>query len=45
MIIGASKGLVLLAPPEDNADARQTLAVMTSAIKPGTKVRALHDRC
>ena len=27
-----------MSPPEDSDDARQALAAMTSAIKPGTKV-------
>lgn len=37
-IVAASKGVVLMAPPENSDDARQALAAMTSAIKPKTKV-------
>jgi hypothetical protein len=36
--VSASKGVVLMSPPGDAEDARQTLAAMTSAIKPGTRV-------
>jgi hypothetical protein len=38
MAVGASKGVVLMSPPEDSDDARQALAAMTSAIKPKTRV-------
>ena len=37
--VGRSKGVVLMSPPNDSADARTTLAALASAIKPGTKVR------
>ena len=38
MAVAASKGVVQMSPPEDSQDAKQALAAMTSAIKPGTKV-------
>lgn len=37
-IMAASKGLVLMAPPGGNAEAKKTMAGMLSAIKPNTKV-------
>jgi hypothetical protein len=37
-IMAASKGLVLMAPPAGNAEAKKTMAGMLSAIKPNTKV-------
>lgn len=40
-IIGSSKGLVLMAPPSGNAEAKKTMAAMLSGIKPNTKVCAL----
>jgi hypothetical protein len=36
--MATSQGLVLMAPPSGNADARRTMAGMLSAIKPKTKV-------
>jgi len=38
MILGASKGVVLMAPPSDESYASKTMAAVMSAIKPGTKV-------
>ena len=38
MILGASKGVVLMAPPFDESYASKTMAAVMSAIKPGTKV-------
>jgi hypothetical protein len=37
-IMAASKGLVLMAPPSSNNEARKTMAALLSAIKPKTKV-------
>lgn len=37
-VVGRNKGLILMCPPKDSADARTSLAAMTSAIKPKTKV-------
>ncbi|KXZ42718.1 hypothetical protein GPECTOR_122g459 [Gonium pectorale] len=37
-VMGRSKGLVLMSPPRDSADARTALAALSSAIKPKTKV-------
>lgn len=37
-LAGRCQGLVLMAPPSDNADAQTTLSALTSAVKPGTKV-------
>jgi hypothetical protein len=37
-IMAASKGLVLMAPPSGNNEARKTMAALLSAIKPKTKV-------
>ncbi|KAG2499462.1 hypothetical protein HYH03_002409 [Edaphochlamys debaryana] len=37
-VVGRSKGLVLMTPPRDSADARTSLAALSSALKPGTKV-------
>lgn len=38
--VGRSGGLVLMSPPRDSADARTSLAALSSAVKPGTKVGA-----
>ncbi|KAI8476040.1 MAG: flavoprotein [Monoraphidium minutum] len=38
MAVAASKGIVLMSPPEGDADAKTSLAAMTSALKPGSKV-------
>lgn len=37
-IMAASKGLVLMAPPSGNTEAKRTMAALLSAIKPKTKV-------
>jgi hypothetical protein len=37
--VSRSKGLVLMCPPTTSAEARVSLAAMTSALKSGTKVR------
>ncbi|MEW5306825.1 MAG: hypothetical protein WDW36_009263 [Sanguina aurantia] len=37
-IVGRSKGLILMCPPSDSADARVTLAALTTAIQAGTKI-------
>lgn len=37
--MAASKGLVLMAPPSGNTEAKRTMAALLSAIKPKTKVR------
>ena len=37
--VGRSSGIVLMSPPRDNADARTSLAAVSSAIKAKTKVR------
>lgn len=37
-VVGRSKGVILMAPPNDSADARTSLAALSSAIQPGTKV-------
>lgn len=37
--VGRSAGIVLMSPPADSAEARTSLAALTSAIKPKTKVR------
>ncbi|GAX73438.1 hypothetical protein CEUSTIGMA_g890.t1 [Chlamydomonas eustigma] len=36
--VGRSKGVILMSPPGDSAEAKTSLAVITSALKPGTKV-------
>jgi len=36
--VSASKGVVLMSPPDNSTDAKTTLAAMASSIKPGTKV-------
>ncbi|GBF98453.1 hypothetical protein Rsub_11098 [Raphidocelis subcapitata] len=36
--VSASKGVILMCPPDDSDDARSSLAALASAIKPGTKV-------
>lgn len=38
MVIGRSKGLVLMCPNDGNSDAKRTMAAVISAIKPKTKV-------
>ena len=42
-VVGRSAGLVLMSPPSGSAEARVALAALTSAIKPGTKVRGVGD--
>ncbi|GLI69412.1 hypothetical protein VaNZ11_014019 [Volvox africanus] len=37
-VVGRASGLVLMSPPRDNADARTSLAALSSALKPKTKV-------
>jgi flavorubredoxin len=36
--VGASKGVIVMSPPDDAPDARAALAAMASALKPGTRV-------
>jgi flavorubredoxin len=40
-LMGRSKGLVLMAPPNDSSEARASMATMLSAIQPGSKVRLI----
>ncbi|EFJ49873.1 hypothetical protein VOLCADRAFT_89311 [Volvox carteri f. nagariensis] len=37
-VVGRSAGIVLMSPPRDSADARTSLAALSSAVKPRTKV-------
>ncbi|GLC40020.1 hypothetical protein PLESTB_001519900 [Pleodorina starrii] len=37
-VVGRSAGIVLMSPPNDSADARTSLAALSSAVKPKTKV-------
>ena len=38
-VIGRSKGVVIMTPPSGSAEAKTSLAAMTSALKAGCKVR------
>jgi hypothetical protein len=41
-VVNRSTGVVLMAPPDDSAEARASIATLLSALKPKQKVRPSH---
>ena len=39
-MVGRSAGVVIMAPPDDSAEAQKALATLLSSLKPKQKVRA-----